>query len=97
MSIAAAAPHLRVADVALYLRKAGWQRTPHPNGRLLVFRQNQPLGEEMLKIVIASSDDFEDAPNLIANAVAVLAELQGVQPSVHALYQTRHSAQQLIT
>jgi len=29
--------NLRIEDIAVYLHETGWQRTPHPNDRLLVF------------------------------------------------------------
>ena len=78
------APGLRVGDLALYLRKAGWQRAQHPNDRLLVFQQtgNGP------KIVLASSDEFTDAGDMTDNALHLLAELQrvGVREIVRAVH-----------
>ena len=85
----ATAPAIYVADMALYLRKTGWRRSPHPNDRLLVFRKPCP-GEDDLTIVLASKDEYADAPNLISNALALLAETTGVTEaevtrSVHAI------------
>ena len=46
------ARNVKVADLALYLRKAGWRRVPHPNERLLVFRQVNSQSESGLKVAI---------------------------------------------
>jgi hypothetical protein len=82
---------LRVHDLALYLRKTGWQRVHHPNQRLLVFEHGIINGtEQPLRTVLASSDDYADSPELIGNALDLLAEVQGVDVqqiarAVHAI------------
>ena len=70
-------PLVRVADLALYLRKQGWQRVAHPNERLLVFEKSLD-GDRARKLVFASRDEYADAPALISNALEVLADDQGV-------------------
>ncbi len=87
MTPAAASMPLRVQDLALYLRKLHWQRMPHPNDRLLVFKSQS---DEALKVVLASSDDYADSQELIKNALGLLAALQGVDEqqivrAVHAI------------
>ena len=82
-------PLVRVADLALYLRKQGWQRVAHPNERLLVFEKSLG-GDRARKLVFASRDEYADAPALIANALEVLADEQGVSwqqlaRSVHSI------------
>lgn len=81
---------VRVHDLALYLRKTGWHRVSHPNERLLVFRRNTENGHPPLTIVLASSDEYADGKERIADAIGLLAELQEVSPaellrSVHSL------------
>src|ERR1017187_10294241 len=78
---------VRVQDLALYLRKLRWQRVQHPNERLLVFEHG---ADDDLKIVLASSDDYDDSPGLIRNALELLAETQSVDiqqivRAVHAI------------
>ena len=82
-------PLVRVADLALYLRKQGWQRVAHPNERLLVFEKSLD-GDRARKLVFASRDEYADAPALIANALEVLADEQGMSwqqlaRSVHSI------------
>ena len=61
-------PLVRVADLALYLRKQGWQRVAHPNERLLVFEKSLG-GDRARKLVFASRDEYADAPALIRRTV----------------------------
>src|SRR5438876_658305 len=82
---------LRLHDLALYLRKTGWQRVHHPNDRLLVFEHGIINGtEQPLRTVLASSEDYADSRELILNALDLLAEVQGVDVqqivrAVHAI------------
>lgn len=72
---------IRVTDLALYLRKAGWHRIPHPNERLLFFElpQTDAAGQP-LRTVLPARDDYEDAATLIGNTVDLIAALRGVEP-----------------
>jgi hypothetical protein len=79
-----------VQDFTLYLRKTGWQRIAHPNERLVVFSHGGEIASSPLKMVLASSDDFDDSQELIKNGLDLLAEINGVDVqqvirAVHAL------------
>ncbi len=70
---------VHVQDLALYLRKTQWQRVLHPNERLLVFEHAAEETQGPLRIVLASGDNYADSPELIENAIELLADLQGVE------------------
>lgn len=62
---------IRISEVTRYLRKTGWQRVPHANDRLLVFRREAESGAPT--VVLASRDEFSDSQDLINNALTLLA------------------------
>lgn len=83
--IAPAAPglaSLKVTDLASYLHAIGWRATRSPDARLTVFAAPRDEDGNSMSIVLPTRDDFSDTGLRIAEAVAVLADLQGCSTAV---------------
>ncbi len=69
-----------VEDVTALIRTLGWTKQPHPNPDVLVYEKGQDDLGKPVKLVLPNGNDFEDAPNMVAVAIRLIAATGGYTP-----------------
>src|SRR5262249_53973411 len=71
---------VRVANIRAYLLGRGWKMCPAPNVKTLLLEAPTADGEEPLRLVLPSSEDFSDYSSLVAGLITTLSELEDRHP-----------------
>ena len=71
---------VRVAAIQAYLLGRRWTRSPAPNFKTLLLQAPAADGEERIRLVIPSSEEFSDYASLVAELITTLSEIEDRHP-----------------